>query len=524
MFGSDCGKDILSVIFTSLAEEFISSASSPAAGLEPLDALYILQLRALLIQELIQNLNDFMIPLDRWLWDEVGKSSRLLSVLGPLYDRFLPGQPMPREPPPVKASSLPLDLPGESLILDEEALFTGENSGAAISVAQRYAGPTQATTPLGGGACAVGVGWELATPLAQRQANNLLQEALEPANLSAASKAPGPGQEDEPSPAYCTEEAAARSLWRVLGARAEREAGARMRRKQSAVTRHLQATESHLVAVVAQLVERRIHRPNDPCDPAERTFHRRFRVSDEPLLLECGSTLRITRIQDGFLLGRHSGRVYITFSHLWFDSPGGLLSEESQTVVPFYTVSEMGTVSGKSGSSAGLSFIDQAGRRFLLSLSGGMGSAADFAERAGDLVLQIFLMFQDSRAKASNAETEGPASPTSRDGTSTAAGAVKQSPVDVDELEILHRVQRIAEMSAKNANLLAEFGGAKAHPTAGSSTRDAEQAAGNAPNGAVVTSVGADGGGAKGTGGSSGANGVGLMSNIEAFLSHAQDV
>ena len=157
-----------------------------------------------------------------------------------------------------------------------------------------------------------------------------------------------------------TAEGVAQSLWTLLGDCSEREAAARMRLKQAAITARIQQLEEHHVAVVALLANRPIP-PLDTTsaddvvqvvDPVERMFHQRFRVSNEPLLFDCAASLKVTQQQkvgpkivsaaaafsSGKMLRRENGRLYVTFSHLWFDSPGTLLKNESQFVLPFYTL------------------------------------------------------------------------------------------------------------------------------------------------------------------------------------------
>jgi len=251
-------------------------------------------------------------------------------------------------------------------------------------------------------------------------------------------------------------------------------------------------------------------------DAAEKAFHRRFRVANEPLLFECAATLRVDRPAAsnsgstggstggsllpgydapsgasgsgpsgggassggaGLVARRESGRLYVTFAHLWFDAPGVLLlRDEVQVVVPFYTV-KAGSLEVANGSMAawgGVRFRDDAGAAYALSFpSGGLGGLGlhqgDLGKRAADFVAQVFAMFAESQAvrraaaaaqgtvREAAQEAAQAASPPSDSPGGRSRSQARAAPEAADEEEILRRVERIASASARNANLRATF-------------------------------------------------------------------
>ena len=63
-------------------------------------------------------------------------------------------------------------------------------------------------------------------------------------------------------------------------------------------------------------------------------------------------------------------RVYVTFSHLWFDAPGGILTAASQTVLPFYTLKGLEVKKASLTGQGGLLFQDHTDTKdFFLGLS-----------------------------------------------------------------------------------------------------------------------------------------------------------
>ena len=450
----------------------------------------------------------------------------------------------------------------------DESSFSYVGHEAALRVTEllRF----HATTPGGG----LGCGWELATPMAATQAEELVEYAKAPSSYWLAANenerrlakkrayalanngkgalavsrsgcaSIGAGKSSDLKVQGMTAEGVAQSLWTLLGDCSEREAAARMRLKQAAITARIQQLEEHHVAVVALLANRPIP-PLDTTsaddvvqvvDPVERMFHQRFRVSNEPLLFDCAASLKVTQQQkvgpkivsaaaafsSGKMLRRENGRLYVTFSHLWFDSPGTLLKNESQFVLPFYTLHGLkkkvndsdnsqkwgggqgsghaiggGGSSGVRGagaafmakaveasagcSSSSLTFMDYAGKCYSLvlmssdlQLAAGVGTGGgfssfpasrDFSERAADLILQLFSLFQagqrkklerDERLRTQRLHDELNGVITCGIGSNSASSS-RPAPAEVDEMEILARVQRIAELSARNANLRQEF-------------------------------------------------------------------
>jgi len=426
------------------------------------------------------------------------------------------------------------------------------------------------TMPGGG----LGFGWEFATPAALEQASALVNEARN--DCAAIAKTPNGSGKDgavpvlddgsgdisndfmddgssntpsifssssspaPPSPPSTAQ--LAKALWARLARLGHQEASEQAARVRQNAARRLAFVEARRVAALTTLANRplptraQLAQGNNNSagsrngggggggsahiDPAERQFHKRFRVANEPLLFECAAALRITQAPSpqpstsgsrgaagtsagnllpgygdsgssaatakvnsgrsasssvGKVIRRASGRLYVTLAHMWFDAPGGLLSgAEVQEVMPFYTCHRLQTLAGTLGAPGGVCFFDDAGARYQLTLSSHSGPLfgvdLDFGARAGELVEEVCRMFKASHRQAneqsaaspltSGGESNGSGNRMSggSGGSGTISGGARRRPATaVDEEEIMARIERIAAMSRRNSALRDEM-------------------------------------------------------------------
>jgi hypothetical protein len=294
---------------------------------------------------------------------------------------------------------------------------SGSGGGGHVLEQASQRGVTNEAHPTGPGG-GLGCGWEFATPAAMDQADALVDAAKErlrlqkqkqkqdqeqkqkqeqeqamDANTGAAAAVAaaaaatyeskdrgGEEEEKEVEEKGNEEEEVLRSLWCMMSEACEAEASVRMKRKQALAATQLQALESYRVVLVGLLANRPLPSVNTRAsaaaaatmavDSSEKLFHKRFRISAEPLLFDCAASLKVTVMVaaasnpnhnsrntsshplpgggsgGGELLPdyssalpvpmqekvvrRENGRLFVTFAHLWFDSPPSLLKGECQ--------------------------------------------------------------------------------------------------------------------------------------------------------------------------------------------------
>ena len=76
----------------------------------------------------------------------------------------------------------------------------------------------------------------------------------------------------------------------------------------------------------------------------------------------------------------------------------------------------------------------------------------DFADRVCDVILQLFAMFNDSRANNTTISDGNPRSGGGGADLMASPGGGAAAPADVDELAVLQRVMRVAQVGVRRSN------------------------------------------------------------------------
>jgi hypothetical protein len=393
-----------------------------------IDPLYVLQLRSTFLSELSDNLISFEGPLFDWIKKEENLAKHLTSMLLPYFQRFMPDTPCPQPPFQQENQTRSNELnrawfPKEnnSLLNDQNALFNAKNAKDArvISAMRKNesnfgtAKPsivnsatsntsnnsseranmldqdgnavTGSKIPVSCADSGVGCGWEFATDLAIKQANQLIEDAKVRVisqwedekkkviyDLSNRDEESVLSSEKVISRLLADIDKVVRSLWSLFTSRCEEEANIYVLNARAEAALRLKASETYRYELLTKLAARSLptmamlNNAASNLDASERAFHKRFRVADEALLFECACSLKSEQQSSSndvlipglsaepsgggggngggnsnMVLRREVGRLYVTFSHLWFHAPGGLLKNESQVVLPFYTVGKL---------------------------------------------------------------------------------------------------------------------------------------------------------------------------------------
>lgn len=289
------------------------------------------------------------------------------------------------------------------------------------------------------------------------------------------------------------------------------EAAARTRRKAAAVSARLRNAESHAVAVVRTLSEDRKKSKKRislfTSSTSERKFASLFRVADtdgDALFYDCPAFSVPDQRNSAGASGQSSafpaansliaGRLYVAASGCYWHSSGVLGMGSSQSVVPYFTLDRIELREGIMGEQQTTTPQQQQNQQqqgvgsSAASLKAGALRAAAVAARAMETVAKN--LADEQLARVALIDTSGnatifflPPSPTvpenaqrvvdllqiakkvnddfRRKSTSTTSSSsrldssVSEPPKrDDDEIAILERVQKIAEISARNAKLL----------------------------------------------------------------------